>query len=113
MKVKELIALLFKCPASDLIYVEDKALEQSASIDDVTIGRGTLSGHSYISVNVGDWQEERKQIEIYEKLLARAAYMLDISIQKKVYFPDIEMRREAEKLENEIRTALEKGESIK
>ena len=69
MRVKELIALLFKCPASDLIYVEDKALEQSASIDDVTIGRGTASGHSYISVNIGDWQEERKQIEIYEKLL--------------------------------------------
>lgn len=56
MRVKELIALLFKCPASDIVYVEDKALEQSASIDDVTIGRGTLSGHSYISVNVGDWQ---------------------------------------------------------
>lgn len=107
MKVKELIALLFKCPASDIIYVEDKALEQSASIDDVTIGRGTASGHSYISVNVGDWQEERKQIEIYEKLLARAAYMLDISIQKKVYFPDIEMTREATRLTREIRTTLE------
>lgn len=107
MRVKELIALLFKCPASDLIYVEDKAIEQSASVDDVTIGRGTESGHSYISVNVGDWQEERKQIEIYEKLLARAAYMLDISIQKGAYFPDIEMKHEAENLKNEIRTTLE------
>lgn len=113
MRVKELIALLFKCPDSDLVYVEDKALEQSASIDDVMIGRGTASGHSYISINVGDWQEERKQIEIYEKLLTRAAYMLERSIKKSVYFPDIEMKREAEKLENEIRTALEKGESIK
>lgn len=113
MKVKELIALLFKCPASDLVYIEDKALEQSASIDDVTIGRGTASGHSYISVNIGDWQEERKQIEIYEKLLARAAYMLNISIRKGAYFPDIEMKHEAENLENEIRTALDEGESKK
>lgn len=32
MRVKELIALLFKCPASDLIYVEDKALEKGESI---------------------------------------------------------------------------------
>lgn len=107
MRVKELIALLFKCPASDLVYVEDKALEQSASIDDVTIGRGTASGHSYISVNVGDWQEERKQIEIYEKLLTRAAYMLERSIERSVYFPNIEMSHEAKKLENEIRTTLE------
>lgn len=111
MRVKELIALLFKCPASDLVYVEDKALEQSASIDDVMIGRGTASGHSYISVNVGDWQEERKQIEIYEKLLARAAYMLEIN--KTVFYPDIKATHEIVSLVEEIRTALEKGESIK
>lgn len=111
MRVKELIALLFKCPASDLVYVEDKALEQSASIDDVTIGRGTESGHSYITVNIGDWQEERKQIEIYEKLLARAAYMLDIN--RTAFYPDIKETHKITSLVNEIRTALEKGESIK
>lgn len=111
MRVKELIALLFKCPASDLIYVEDKALEQNASIDDVTIGRGTASGHSYISVNVGDWQEERKQIEIYEKLLTRAAYMLDIN--RTAFYPDVKETHKIVSLVNEIRTALEKGESIK
>lgn len=111
MKVKELIALLFKCPASDIVYVEDKALEQSASIDDVTIGRGTLSGHSYISVNVGDWQEERKQIEIYEKLLARAAYMLDIN--RTAFYPDIKETHKIVSLVNEIRKALDEGESKK
>ena len=107
MRVKELIALLFKCPANDIIYVEDKAIEQSASIDDVNIGRGTLNGHSYISVNVGDWQEERKQIEIYEKLLTRAAYILERSINKSVYFPDIKITHEAASLADEIRTTLE------
>lgn len=66
-----------------------------------------------VAVNVGDWQEERKQIEIYEKLLIRAAYMLEISIKKSVYFPDIEMKRKAENLANEIRTALDEGESKK
>ncbi len=111
MRVKELIALLFKCPASDLVYVEDKALEQSADIDDVMIGRGTANGHSYISVNVGDWQEERKQIEIYEKLLTRAAYMLEIN--KAVFYQDRKATHEIVSLVNEIRTALEKGESIK
>lgn len=111
MKVKELIALLFKCPASDIVYVEDKALEQSASIDDVTIGRGTLSGHSYISVNVGDWQEERKQIEIYEKLLARAAYMLEIN--KAVFYPDKKEIHKIVSLADEIRKALDEGESKK
>lgn len=113
MKVCELIALLFKSPADNIIYVEDKALEQSASINDVLIGRGTERGHSYISINAGDWQEERKQIEIYEKLLVRAAYLLDMSIKKSVYFPNIEMSREASRLADEIRTTLEKGESIK
>lgn len=111
MRVKELIALLFKCPASDLIYVEDKALEQSASIDDVAIGRGTASGHSYITVNIGNWQEERKQIEIYEKLLIRAAYMLDIN--RTAFYPDVKETHKIVSLVNEIRTALEKGESIK
>lgn len=107
MKVKELIALLFKCPSSDIVYVEDKALKQSASIDDVTIGRGTLSGHSYISINIGDWKEERKQIEIYEKLLTRAAYVLDMSLNKAVYFPDIKITHEVLSLTHEIRTTLE------
>lgn len=113
MKVCELIALLFKSPADNIIYVEDKALEQSASIDDVMIGHGTERGHSYISINVGDWREERKQIEIYEKLLIRAAYLLDMSIKKSVYFPDIEMKHKAVSLANEIRTALNEGESKK
>lgn len=113
MKVSELIALLFKSPADNIIYVEDKALEQSASINDVLIGRGTERGHNYISIDAGDWQEERKQIEIYEKLLIRAAYLLDMSIKKSVYFPDIEMKHKAVSLASEIRTALEKGENIK
>lgn len=113
MKVKELIELLKRSPAENIVYVEDKALEQSAGVDDVFIGHGTLSGHSYIYVNVEDWQEERKQIEIYEKLLARATYMLDISIRKGAYFPDIEMKHAAENLANEISTALNEGESKK
>lgn len=111
MKVKELITLLLSNPADNIIYVEDKALEQSADIDDVTTGHGTLSGHSYISVNIGDWREERKQIEIYEKLLTRAAYMLEIN--KTAFFPDIKLTHEIVSLANEIRTALEKGESNK
>lgn len=108
MKVKELIALLFKSPADNIVYVEDKALEQSASIDDVTIGRGTSRGHSYITVNSGDWQEERKQIEIYEKLLARAAYIFETTLNKSVYFPDIKITHEVLRLKHEIITALEK-----
>ena len=111
MKVKELIELLKRSPAENIVYVEDKALEQSAGVDDVFIGHGTLSGHSYIYVNAEDWQEERKQIEIYEKLLERAAYMLHIN--KTAFFPDIKATHEIVSLVEEIRTALNEGESKK
>ena len=111
MKVKELIELLKRSPAENIVYVEDKALEQSAGVDDVFIGHGTLSGHSYIYVNVEAWQEERKQIEIYEKLLERAAYMLELS--KTAFYPDMKMTGAIIYLIRDINTALNEGESKK
>ena len=47
MKVKELIELLKRSPAENIVYVEDKALEQSAGVDDVFIGTAHAHRHGH------------------------------------------------------------------
>lgn len=69
MKVKTLIELLQKAPQDDLIYVYFKPTDLGYIIDDVSVGKGTLRGQSYIELDFDDVEDTyycKNEAEVYD-----------------------------------------------
>lgn len=58
MRVKELIELLQRCPQNDIVLAEYDTFVESASVEDVLIGRGTVKGFCYVKLEADEWELE-------------------------------------------------------